>query len=280
MMAYLEKEPEIMPRVKTLVSLLEAYHPTTGAVYALKGNLFDFQTQNDSAQANYRKSLALDGSNQQVWMALLLSDLEEGDNASLKQDAEGAMEFYPNQSEFLFFFGTASQNLKEYEEAIYAFEKIRKIGNAREEIRSQALMALGGIYHDQQQHSKSDARLQEALRLDPKNALALNNYAYFLAQRGERLDEAEKMIAQATALQPGTASFEDTYAWVLYKKGDYEAALMWQEKALKHGQGAELHEHHGDILSKLGQKDKALKAWQKAIEMGATFDLNEKNSQP
>ena len=76
------------------------------------------------------------------------------------------------------------------------------------------------------------------------------------------------MALRANELSPGSASFEDTYAWVLYELGKYEEARLWLEKALSHGGNTSgvVIEHYGDILYKLGDKDAALREWRKALE--------------
>lgn len=280
LMAYADREPEIMPRIKRLIQILEEVHPGTGRVYAMKGDLFAREDKTDSARVNYRKALSLDGSNQGLWLNLLLSDSQSGDNEQLYKDAQEALEFYPNQVEFLYFFGTSSEALDKTDRAIYAFEKIKKVGGGNTEFLSQALLNLGSIYHEQEKYEKSDENFQAAIDLDEDNPLVLNNYAYFLALRKDQLDKAEEMISKAVRLQPGQASFEDTYGWVLYQQGKYEEAASWIEKALSHGDDAELHEHYGDVLYKLGKKDLALQSWQKAIDKGASFQISEKTKQP
>ncbi len=280
LLGYTEREPEVMPRVKKLIAILEQVHPGSGQVYALKGDLFTVEEKPDSARMSYRKALDLDGSNQNLWMNLVLSDFQAGNNQQLYEDAQEALEFYPNQAEFLYFFGTACQALNKTDRAIYAFEKIKKTGSRNTEFLSQALLGLGSIYHDQGDYVNSDENFQAALELDPDNPNALNNYAWFLAIRADKLDKAEEMISKAVRLQPDQASFEDTYGWVLYQQGKYEAAAGWLEKALKKSNEADLHEHYGDILYKMGNKERARESWQKAIDLGATFQLSEKTKQP
>lgn len=65
---------------------------------------------------------------------------------------------------------------------------------------------------------------------------------------------------------PGNATYEDTYAWVLYKQGKFDKAKEWQEKALA-SQGSDegvLLEHDGDILFKLNDKEGALTQWKRS----------------
>ena len=57
----------------------------------------------------------------------------------------------------------------------------------------------------------------------------LNNYAYYLSVRGERLGKALEMTEKSNRLSPNNPVFLDTWAWVLYKKGDFEEALKYKE---------------------------------------------------
>jgi Tfp pilus assembly protein PilF len=109
------------------------------------------------------------------------------------------------------------------------------------------------------------------LKLDPNNVFVLNNYAYYLSLRKVKLDRAAQMAKLANELAPNQASFEDTYAWVLFQQGKYTDALQWIKKALEHGNSSgELLEHYGDILFKAGNLEDALEQWKKAKAKGGT----------
>jgi len=87
---------------------------------------------------------------------------------------------------------------------------------------------------------------------------------------GEQLDRAAQMAKHANELQPGTASFEDTYAWILFKQKDYQGAKLWIEKALADDKdnSAVKSEHYGDIMFYLGNVDAAVENWKKAKATG------------
>jgi tetratricopeptide (TPR) repeat protein len=89
------------------------------------------------------------------------------------------------------------------------------------------------------------------------------------------LDQAEAMSRKANDLSPNTATYIDTYAWVLFKKGKYAEARTWQEKAIAQsgpGEGV-LMEHLGDILFKLGDNAGAVDQWRKAKDAGGASAL-------
>ena len=86
----------------------------------------------------------------------------------------------------------------------------------------------------------------------------------------DRLARAKKMIVKClelTANEPN-ASYIDTYAWVLYKLGEYELARTQIEQAvsLKNNSPVIL-DHYGDILYKLGLEKEAVKYWEKAYKL-------------
>jgi len=84
-----------------------------------------------------------------------------------------------------------------------------------------------------------------------------------------KLPKAEAMALRANEISPGSASFEDTYAWVLYESGKYEEARIWIEKALSHGGNSSgvVIEHYGDILYQIGDTEAAVLEWKKALEL-------------
>jgi tetratricopeptide (TPR) repeat protein len=129
---------------------------------------------------------------------------------------------------------------------------------------------LGDCYHDLKDIKSSDEAYDKALTYNADNAFTLNNFAYYLSLRGEQLDKAAKMSKRSTELQPGNASFEDTYAWILFRQKDYAGAKTWIEKALTDDKdkSATKLEHYGDILFYLGKADDAVENWKKAKDKG------------
>ena len=77
--------------------------------------------------------------------------------------------------------------------------------------------------------------------------------------RKERLDEAKTMAQHAVELEPDNEIYLDTYAWVLYQKGEYAAAETQMSKAVKLLKQPDktYYEHYADILEKVGKTEKA-----------------------
>ena len=128
---------------------------------------------------------------------------------------------------------------------------------------------LGDLYHAVGEEEKSFEAYDRVLRSDPDNVLVLNNYAYYLSLRKERLDEAKTMAQHAVELSPDNAIYLDTYAWVLYQKGEYEAAETQMRKAIQQLQQPDktYYQHYADILEKVNQPEKAAEYRTKAKEL-------------
>jgi Tfp pilus assembly protein PilF len=139
------------------------------------------------------------------------------------------------------------------------------------QLKLQMLITLGDVSFELKEFARSDSAYEAALEIDPNNATVLNNYAYYLSERNADLEKAERMSKKSNLLVDDNSAFLDTYAWIMYKMKNFKEALKWIEQAmaLPDAQNrAELLEHYGDILFKLGDEDKAAEKWQKALEAG------------
>ncbi|HZK93782.1 MAG TPA: hypothetical protein VFC67_06205, partial [Prolixibacteraceae bacterium] len=98
----------------------------------------------------------------------------------------------------------------------------------------------------------------------------MNNYAYYLSLKGERLNVAEQLSAKVIQANPDNATYLDTYAWVFFIKKDYQLAKFYMETAISKDTESSpvLVEHYGDILYYLNEKENALTQWKKSLKMG------------
>ncbi len=276
MYQFAEKDPTVQARLDRMSASLLKTQPKSALVLGIRGDVFQAAHQPDSACNYYRKSLAIDPTNEQVWSELLLIESEENKFVALQKDAEKALEYFPNQVLFLYFFGNSSLQNNDFEGAVYAFEKIKKAQADDKEVLLQTNMSLGEAYYRTEQYAKSDESFEAALKLAPGSATVMNNYAYFLSLRGERLADASKMVQQALQSEPDNGAYQDTFGWILYLQANYKEAEQWIGKAVVHGGGSEVLEHYGDTWAKLGDMAKARDYWQQAIDKGSKFTMDSK----
>ncbi len=193
--------------------------------------------------------------------------LKRPDSVALYSDR--ALTLYPAEQRIYMLRSGALQFMGRMKEARKTLDRALKVATA-DSVRSEIYGARGTLWHEEGKDKKAFADYEKALIYNPGNALVLNNYAYYLAVEGRELDRALGMASRAVKIQENFATYLDTYAWVLYKQGDYAGAkkVMQQALPLDRDGSAELLIHYGDILWALGDEFMASTYWKRAREAG------------
>ncbi len=267
---------DLVQQSHALIDELKKAHPQSGKPYSIEGDFFSREGRKKEARDAFAKAITYEQDKFPIWSALLQLDAQLNDYPALNEHAQKAIELFPTQPEFHLYGGIALSQLKKYDEAIEALVTGRDLVVDNKQLEGQFWSSLGDAYNETKDHEKSDAAYDKALAINGDDVTVLNNYAYYLSERGDKLDKAEQMSHKANDLQPGVATYIDTYAWVLYKQGKYAEARTQQEKAIAAQSGAGegvLVEHLGDILFKLGDSSGAMEQWKKAKSLGGASEL-------
>lgn len=99
---------------------------------------------------------------------------------------------------------------------------------------------LGDMFYKTGEADKGFEEYENSIYFFPDNALTLNNFAYFLSESDRDLEKAKKMSRRSLDLVENNATYLDTYAWILYKMGEYQEAMDYMKLAM------ELAEEAGD----------------------------------
>ncbi len=263
-----------------LNKILIKTHPEDAKSYTIYADFLYRDKKLASAQEYYIKALEKDSSKFPIWSQLMFIESELQDNEALLRDSKAALELFPNQPIFYFFYGAINLQKKEYNEAIEYLNIGKDYVIDNPALLIQFYANLGDANNGVKNYKASDNAYEEALKIDPKNIYVLNNYSYYLSLRGENLDRAEELSALCNEVEPDQYNYQDTYAWILYKQGKYVQAKEWLEKAVNGGGGknAVILEHLGDTYAKLNDITKALEFWNKAkeVEKGDTSEFLDK----
>lgn len=219
-------------------------------------------------QASY--SLDIDPSDERQWLALTSLYLREGEFEKSYEAAMRGMHFFPGNPNLALIAGSDLTQLERYDEALAILEKARSLTDPEDaEVLSDIYTTIGDTHYAAGELDSAFVNYEEALKLNPVNMTALNNCAYYLACENRDLDRAEEMIKTVVEERPEESTSLDTYAWVLYRKGEFEKAREVIEKALENDPdpSAELYEHAGDIFYSIGGKDEAVEFWQLGLEV-------------
>ena len=256
-----------------LIEQIVIQHPENVDVLMAYGRILSFNNKPAEAAQQYQKAISLNPNNYNSWQQLLYALSGPSDADSLIRWSEKAARLFPNQAMVHYFNGIGHFNKKEYTPAIRSVTRAIDLQpEEKAEELSNMYTTLGDIYNTTKEYVLSDSNYNAALRLNPRNATLLNNYAYYLSLRNTRLEEAEKMSKESLRIRPGEGTFLDTYGWILYQQGKYKDALEYIRKAVAANPDEtdpSLWEHLGAAEFKVGNKDAAISAWKKAKEKGS-----------
>jgi len=279
-MGYVPKFPDADAKASALnlSKILSTTHPSDARALGIYGDMLMQNNNFKEARLVYQKAIAMDGQVYSVQEQLVRLDISDGDYDAALKDGQNSLALFPNQAWMNYLVGVAYLQKKNYAKALSYIKNTTSLELQDKELLSQCYSALGDCYHEQQDNAKSDDAYDKSLTYNADNVFTLNNYAYYLSVRGEKLDKAATMSKHSNDLQPNTASFEDTYAWILFKQKKYPEARVWMEKALAHDKdkSAVQEEHYGDIMFYLGDTNAAVDNWKKAKQDGAQSPLLER----
>lgn len=279
-MGYVPKFPDENAKNSALElsRILTATHPGEARAYAVYGDMLVQNQKYKEAKVQYQKSVSINDQIYAVHEQLVRIELGDGDMDSAIKDGENALSLFPNQAWMNYLVGVAWLQKKNPDKALGYLKSATSLEVQDKGLLSQSFSGIGDCYHELKNNNLSDEAYDKSLSYNPDNAYTLNNYAYYLSVRGADLEKAEQMSKHANELQPGTASFEDTYAWILFKQKKYAEAKVWMEKALVNDKdrNAVQTEHYGDIMFYLGNVEAAVQNWKKAKAYGGQSSVLER----
>ncbi len=148
------------------------------------------------------------------------------------------------------------------EEALAWFDSVQPEGQEGKLLRYDKAMFL----LEQQQVDAAVALFRQLAEENPEEWELVNAYAYTLVDYTDRLEEAEPLLLKVVEADPDNAAFLDSLGWLRYRQGKLEAALQILEKAWKLDPDPEIAAHLGEVLWKLGQRERARQVWNQARE--------------
>ncbi len=221
--------------------------------------------------------LSLHPSDINLWMALIDKYLRE-DTAKAADAITRAERYFPNMATLAVL---KAQTLLRSEplDTVGALRELARADSLGGDtidvnIRSMIKGAQGDLLIAQGDTLAGLNNYRAALQLKPDNYMLANNLAYFLALQETDLPEARTLIERCLRNIPDDPMWLDTYAWVLYKQGEYSRAAKTIEKAITGlaqedtiaaEQAKDTYHHAGDIYFKLGDTAQAVKNWKRAL---------------
>ena len=261
-------------RINKLFTVLIQQHPHEAKIHQLYSEYLYARKDYKGAIEQLGYSLDVNPTDADGWRNMVILNMIDDNYADAIKASEKALEYNPDNLELYRYVAGCYHQMKSYSKAISTYMKILELTDSTDvEQRSDIFTGMGDTYSELGDSAKAIECYERALELNPLNSNALNNYAYYLAQRAQDLDRAERMAALAVKDEPENANYIDTYAWVFFAKKDYNMALLYIKSAVEKDEDEHLFEHYGDILWFIGEKEQAVEQWTKALEKDPDNEL-------
>ena len=261
-------------RINELFKVLIQQHPHEAKIHQLYSEYLYAKKDIKGAIEQLSYSLDVNPTDAEGWRNMVILNMMDDNYPAAVKASEKAIEYNPDNIDLRRYVAGCYHQMDEYGKAIETYQQALLIVDSTDvELMSEIITGMGDTYSEMDDTVHTVECYERALELDPINSSALNNYAYFLAQRGQDLDRAERMAALAVKDEPDNANFIDTYAWVYFAKKDYTKALLYIKDAVEKDEDNHLLEHYGDILWFNDEREAAVEQWTKALETDPDNEL-------
>lgn len=267
-----EQNSKDSTRVITLFNRIMEQDPDDEQLPMLYAQYLLSKGMNKESLPVLRRVLDIDPTNTAARMMLLGEAVRKEDYEDVTHLCEAGIEANPEMLEFYFYLAIAYNQADRTNDALAVCRKALEhvTGDSKKEVISDFYAIIGDACHTKKLNKEAYAAYDSALVYNPSNIIVLNNYAYYLSVERRNLDKAEEMSYKTVKAEPGNSTYLDTYAWILFEKGNYAEARLYIDDAMKSGgdKSDVIVEHCGDIYYRTGDVDGALKYWKQALKMG------------
>lgn len=236
----------------------------------------------DYAGAAEQKSYELDinPSNEKGWLMLSSLYLQTDDNVNAKDAAIRGIHYFPKEIPLYEIAAASDLSAGNLDSSLGLLNQAVEMADSTDlESLSSILSQIGDVYYKKGDVDSMTYYYEKSIYYNPANLTALNNYAYYLScTEGADLDKALSMIERVMFSKSTDPTSLDTYAWVLFKRKDYEKARETIDKAIEFSttDTEDILEHAGDIYFMDGKPEEALKFWERALKLAPDNSLLKK----
>lgn len=270
LIASIYTDPAQQPRIQELFATMLRQNPHEVGIHELYFSYLAAIDDYNGAAEQLGYAVDIDPSKEERWRSLVAVLMQADETDKAIAAADRALHYHPSSPTLYIMAGATRLAKEDYDKAILFYRKGISVTDSTDlAMKSELVGSIADVYGVMGERDSSFAYYDKALELNPRNYLALNNYAYGLAKAGKDLDRAEHMSAITLRERPEEATQLDTYAWVLFARKEYVEAQAYIERAIAAADepSAELFDHAGDIYYFNHNPEKALEYWKKALEL-------------
>lgn len=266
----LYSDPTQQPRIDSLFAQLMVIHPHQTEIHNMYADYLASRGDYGQAAEQAEYSVDIEPGDASRWSMLASLLLLEKRYDETVSAVHRGLSYHPdNVSLYLIGASAATQN----DDAATAHSMLKAALDVTppDDIDniSDILTATGDAFYSEGLADSAFVYYNRAIELNPENMTALNNCAYYLACQNQDLDRALTLIERVVAERPEDATSLDTYAWVMFMKGDYAEARRLIDLALEYADNpsADIYDHAGDIYYMMREASRAVELWTEALEL-------------
>ena len=292
-------------RIDNLFETLLDVNPGEPEIHRIYASYLLQTDRKDKAADQMEYVVSLEGTDRTNWLLLAQLYSDQKNYSAAAEALDRASKFFANDLDVVRPRAVLHSLAGDVEEAIDILRQYPDSLIADPEDKSELQSMLGDYYYRLEMRDRAFEAYDKALKYNPLNYMAMNNVAYYYSETDTLLDKAETYAERVVRHEPDNITYIDTYAWVLFKKGefakakeqinlaleivgfdaasdsietiidkhepsagDYETpAEELEETDPKQSASAEIYDHAGDIYYRCGDVQKAVSFWQKALSM-------------
>ena len=247
------------PQFDTTVSIAERVHPNDTSILETAG-LYYFSTgRREKAADAFRTMKELSPENPVAAAEYIRILLFNGEWENAVTESEEAFRKFDNEPGFLDFANTAEYQLRNYDKIIDNCSRMLLASPGDSAVFVSSWSTIGDMKHKLGDDKSAFKAYDTLLKRYPDYSPALNNYAWFLAESGKKLNKALAMSKKTIDAEPDNVTYIDTYGWILYLLGRPADAKPYFKHAMMYGgkESATILRHYATVLEALGENDLA-----------------------
>lgn len=275
-------------QIEHMFGVLQEVNPGEASLHTFYAEYQLEKDNNEAAAEHFRYSVDLEPSDQEVWDRLLYALGKCNDTERIAEASKETLRRFPSDAYAALMGATALVVQNKESMALGMIDSLDIEFGQEPRILSHLFLIKGDLLYKAENVDSALAAYDKAISFNADNYMALNNAAYFMAEEDRTLGRAELYASIAVAAEPENSTFLDTYAWVMFKKRDYQRAKELIDQALsiclrnedeeesvtdenaeesENAISAEIYDHAGDIYFMSGNPAEAVEFWGKALEL-------------
>jgi tetratricopeptide (TPR) repeat protein len=295
-----------------LDAMLKANPGSSDVLYQL-GVINLAENRHKEAEDAFRRSYQLDPANARGLLGIVETDMAQNKSEEALKTLQAESDKAPGRVDLLVLLGNTAVRAGKFDLAIQTFNRVLgQVGKGKGQ--GDIYLRIGEVYRrkgdlnaavqalQKARETLPDnilvlselalvldqgARLPEAkqvyeatLKLDPNNAVVLNNLAFLLCETGGNLDDALTKATRAKQLLPSLLEISDTLGWIYLKKGLPDNAIeIFKDLVSKAPNHSTYRFHLGMAYSQKGDKPKALDQLKEALKYNPATEEKDKIQQ-